>query len=211
MTGPMAVGIAAIRVGNLLGSRDARAQARRRGGGGHRSHLDGRVRSRRGGDTVGEVFVGTGDPRWSPRSRASRRTRLFQVADGVLGTANGVLRAADSFVVVNGGAAGWWGHSGGGVHVRVRAGVADSGSAWRSACPAAPSGWKVFLDWNEEARVARAAPRWGAAPGTGTGTTSAPRSWRSPSGEGDGDEADYEVVDSFRTRVPPSEVVLNNS
>ena len=47
------------------------------------------------GTTVGEVFVGTGDKEVVKTvAKIAPYAAVFQVADGVLGTANGVLRAA---------------------------------------------------------------------------------------------------------------------
>ena len=159
MTGPMAFGIAAnVRVGNLLGSGDAA-----------RAKLAAAVAVAigvtwmaacaiaivAGGDTVGEVFVGTGDPEVvAAVARIAPYAAVFQVADGVLGTANGVLRAAgkqSELAVVN--VVALWG---GGVTVGAvctfafGAGVAglwiglalgvSGGAVWLGRA-------QVFLDW----------------------------------------------------------------
>ena len=215
MTGPMAFGIAAnVRVGNLLGSGDAA-----------RAKLAAAVAVAigvtwmaacaiaivAGGDTVGEVFVGTGDPEVvAAVARIAPYAAVFQVADGVLGTANGVLRAAgkqSELAVVN--VVALWGvGSRSGRCARSRSARASraSGSAWRSACPAAPSGWagrRCFWTGSRRHEWRGRTPRWGAdTPGTGTGTTSAPRSWRSPAGRATWMKRTTKVVDSFRTRVP---------
>ena len=205
MTGPMAFGIAAnVRVGNLLGSGDAA-----------RAKLAAAVAVAigvtwmaacaiaivAGGDTVGEVFVGTGDPEVvAAVARIAPYAAVFQVADGVLGTANGVLRAAgkqSELAVVN--VVALWG---GGVTVGAvctfafGAGVAglwiglalgvSGGAVWLGRA-------QVFLDWNEEARVARANAALGAGhAGDGDGDDERAVLVAVSGGEGDGDEADYE-------------------
>jgi MATE family multidrug resistance protein len=209
MTGPMAFGIAAnVRVGNLLGSGDAA-----------RAKLAAAVAVAigvtwmaacaiaivAGGDVVGEVFVGTGDPEVvAAVARIAPYAAIFQVADGVLGTANGVLRAAgkqSELAVVN--VVALWG---GGVTVGAvctfafGAGVVglwiglalgvSGGAVWLGRA-------QVFLDWNEEARVARANAALGgghAGDGDGDGDGDDERAAlvAVSGGEGDGDEADYE-------------------
>ena len=205
MTGPMAFGIAAnVRVGNLLGSGDAA-----------RAKLAAAVAVAigvtwmaacaiaivAGGDTVGEVFVGTGDPEVvAAVARIAPYAAVFQVADGVLGTANGVLRAAgkqSELAVVN--VVALWG---GGVTVGAvctfafGAGVVglwiglalgvSGGAVWLGRA-------QVFLDWNEEARVARAnAALGGGHAGDGDGDDERAALVAVSGGEGDGDEADYE-------------------
>ena len=205
MTGPMAFGIAAnVRVGNLLGSGDAA-----------RAKLAAAVAVAigvtwmaacaiaivAGGDTVGEVFVGTGDPEVvAAVARIAPYAAVFQVADGVLGTANGVLRAAgkqSELAVVN--VVALWG---GGVTVGAvctfafGAGVAglwiglalgvSGGAVWLGRA-------QVFLDWNEEARVARAnAALGGGHAGDGDGDDERAALVAVSGGEGDLDEADYE-------------------
>jgi Na+-driven multidrug efflux pump len=168
MTGPMAFGIAAnVRVGNLLGSGDAA-----------RAKLAAAVAVAigvtwmaacaiaivAGGDTVGEVFVGTGDREVvATVARIAPYAAVFQVADGVLGTANGVLRAAgkqSELAVVN--VVALWG---GGVTVgalctfALGAGVVglwiglalgvSGGAVWLGRAQA-------LMDWQAEARAARA-------------------------------------------------------
>jgi Na+-driven multidrug efflux pump len=168
MTGPMAFSIAAnVRVGNLLGSGDAA-----------RAKLAAAVAVAigvtwmaacaiaivAGGDTVGEVFVGTGDREVvATVARIAPYAAVFQVADGVLGTANGVLRAAgkqSELAVVN--VVALWG---GGVTVgalctfALGAGVVglwiglalgvSGGAVWLGRAQA-------LMDWEAEARAARA-------------------------------------------------------
>ena len=209
MTGPMAFGIAAnVRVGNLLGSGDAA-----------RAKLAAAVAVAigvtwmaacaiaivAGGDTVGEVFVGTGDAEVvAAVARIAPYAAIFQVADGVLGTANGVLRAAgkqSELAVVN--VVALWG---GGVTVgalctfALGAGVVGlwiglalgvcGGAVWLGRT-------QVFLDWHEEARAARANAAVGGgragdavAGGDGDGDDERAALVAVSGGDGHGDEAD---------------------
>ena len=209
MTGPMAFGIAAnVRVGNLLGSGDAA-----------RAKLAAAVAVAigvtwmaacamaivAGGDTVGEVFVGTGDAEVvATVARIAPYAAIFQVADGVLGTANGVLRAAgkqSELAVVN--VVALWG---GGVTVgalctfALGAGVVGlwiglalgvcGGAVWLGRT-------QVFLDWHEEARAARANAAVGGgragdavAGGDGDGDDERAALVAVSGGDGNGDEAD---------------------
>ena len=168
MTGPMAFGIAAnVRVGNLLGSGDAGS-----------AKVAGSVAVVMGacwmaacatamatsGDVLGRVFVGAGDDRVvSTVARIAPYAALFQVADGVLGSANGVLRAAGkqselavvnvlalwgggvtvgalcTFVLTNKDVVGLW--------IGLLAGV-SGGAAWVGRS-------QFVLDWEKEAATAR--------------------------------------------------------
>ena len=205
MTGPMAFGIAAnVRVGNLLGSGDAA-----------RAKLAAAVAVAigvtwmaacaiaivAGGDTVGEVFVGTGDREVvATVARIAPYAAVFQVADGVLGTANGVLRAAgkqSELAVVN--VVALWG---GGVTVgalctfALGAGVVglwiglalgvSGGAVWLGRAQA-------LMDWEAEARAARANAALGgghAREGDGDGDDERAALVAVAGGDGDGDASD---------------------
>ncbi len=177
MTGPMAFGIAAnVRVGNLLGSGDA-----------DQAKVSAAVAVTIGilwmafcavaivasGTTVGEVFVGTGDKEVVKTvAKIAPYAAVFQVADGVLGTANGVLRAAgkqSELAVVN--LVALWGggvtigalctfvlHTGVvGLWIGLALGV-SGGAAWLGRST-------LKLDWHHEARLARANAALGGASG----------------------------------------------
>lgn len=203
MTGPMAFGIAAnVRVGNLLGSGDAA-----------RAKLAAAVAVAigvtwmaacaiaivAGGDTVGEVFVGTGDREVvATVARIAPYAAVFQVADGVLGTANGVLRAAgkqSELAVVN--VVALWG---GGVTVgalctfALGAGVVglwiglalgvSGGAVWLGRAQA-------LMDWEAEARAARAnAALGGGHAREGDGDDERAALFAVAGGDGDGDASD---------------------
>ena len=205
MTGPMAFGIAAnVRVGNLLGSGDAA-----------RAKLAAAVAVAigvtwmaacaiaivAGGDTVGEVFVGTGDREVvATVARIAPYAAVFQVADGVLGTANGVLRAAgkqSELAVVN--VVALWG---GGVTVgalctfALGAGVVglwiglalgvSGGAVWLGRAQA-------LMDWEAEARAAGANAALGgghAREGDGDGDDERAALVAVAGGDGDGDASD---------------------
>ena len=205
MTGPMAFGIAAnVRVGNLLGSGDAA-----------RAKLAAAVAVAigvtwmaacaiaivAGGDTVGEVFVGTGDREVvATVARIAPYAAVFQVADGVLGTANGVLRAAgkqSELAVVN--VVALWG---GGVTVgalctfALGAGVVglwiglalgvSGGAVWLGRAQA-------LMDWEAEARAAGANAALGgghAREGDGDGDDERAALFAVAGGDGDGDASD---------------------
>ena len=211
MTGPMAFGIAAnVRVGNLLGSGDAA-----------RAKLAAAVAVAigvtwmaacaiaivAGGDTVGEVFVGTGDREVvAAVARIAPYAAVFQVADGVLGTANGVLRAAgkqSELAVVN--VVALWG---GGVTVgalctfALGAGVVglwiglalgvSGGAVWLGRAQA-------LMDWQAEARAARANAALGgghAREGDGDGDDERAALVAVAGGDGDEDVSDGDLTAS---------------
>ena len=205
MTGPMAFGIAAnVRVGNLLGSGDAA-----------RAKLAAAVAVAigvtwmaacaiaivAGGDTVGEVFVGTGDPEVvAAVARIAPYAAVFQVADGVLGTANGVLRAAgkqSELAVVN--VVALWG---GGVTVGAvctfafGAGVAGLwiGLALGVSGRRRLAGQGAGVSGLERGGTSGAGERraGGGHAGDGDGDDERAALVAVSGGEGDGDEADYE-------------------